>query len=450
MFLSVFTFADEGGAAPDFQLKVFGKDSSVSVSSLMNGKNIVILSFFDTNCEPCRHEIPELQRMFATINPNVKLFLVCLDEKPDTVLPQFVEKLGITIPILTDPLGYRAGENYGVIKFGAAQIPQVFVIGKDGTIKKHYTGLQENFESTLNNDINVCLAQTLPRPKDNTVSIIYSASSNGYLESCNCPQNPFGGIVRKITAIDRLQETHSHALTVDSGDYFPPRADKLLSQYTADMMALVNYDMIALGDQELLTGVDFLKVRSSSIPFSCSNLETCDDKMCSPFSVKPYIIKKMGGYNVACISVINPNIFFLFPKDKMKNIKVRDHIGYLKSIVPEIRKSADIVVLLSHCGDDEDMNIAKNVDGIDVIVGGHSQTLHERPVKVNDTLIVQSGPNGQRVGLLELKMSPDKRISSFSNSFTLLDKNIPDDEKGRELVEKYKSELKEKSKALVK
>ena len=63
------------------------------------------------------------------------------------------------------------------------------------------------------------------------------------------------------------------------------------------------------------------------------------------------------------------------------------------------------------------MKLANSVQGIDVIVGGHSHTALEDGEKVNNTIIVQSGTGGKKVGDLKIDIDPDtKKITSFKNS----------------------------------
>ncbi len=61
-----------------------------------------------------------------------------------------------------------------------------------------------------------------------------------------------------------------------------------------------------------------------------------------------------------------------------------------------------MVVLLTHLGVDADKSLAASVDGIDVIVGGHSHTALIDPVRVGRTIIVQAGHNGLYLGVLDL------------------------------------------------
>jgi 5'-nucleotidase / UDP-sugar diphosphatase len=64
--------------------------------------------------------------------------------------------------------------------------------------------------------------------------------------------------------------------------------------------------------------------------------------------------------------------------------------------------NADVIVSITHSGIDEDIDLAQNVSGIDIIVGGHSHTVLSEPVIVGDTIIVQAGYNGLYLGQLEL------------------------------------------------
>lgn len=436
--------------APDFKLQQYKSDKSFTLSGLVEEQKVIIIDFFDTNCKPCIKEIPKLAAVAKKHPDTAKVFLICLDEKPEKVLPAYLKKHKVTLPILLDPLGYRAGERYGVTKYGVAEIPQVFVIGKGGKIRNRYKGYHEDIDTSLAKDIAKLSVEKIVKPKEDFVEIIYTGSSNGYLESCDCPQNPFGGIVRKIHVVNKIKKANPDAIAVDSGDYFPPRADKLLSDYCAKMIKLAKHDMIAIGDQEILCGAEFLKEAAKSIPLHSSNFRTCDDKMCYPFNEKPFIIKQVSDIKVALVSILNPNIFFLFPKDKLKKVEIAKHMEYLKNIIPQIRKEADFLMLVSHCGDDEDKKIANTIPGIDLVVGGHSQTFHKKPVKIKDTLIVQGGQNGHRVGVLKLKFDKDKKLVSYENKFTLLNSDVPDDPEGRKLIDEYKKKLKEKAKQLTK
>jgi thiol-disulfide isomerase/thioredoxin len=453
----------ESAPASEFKLERYtpgGSTGSVTLNGLLAGGKTIILSFFDTSCEPCRKELPALEKTASNFRGSAEIYLVCLDEKHAEVLPSWLKSNPTSLPILLDPLGMRAGEKYGVTKYGRAEIPQVFVIGNDGTIKKRVKGYNPDLAAILATEINADRARnkTTTRPKDGTATldIIYTNSANGYLESCDCPENPFGGLVRRITAVKRLKEKYPGAIAIDSGDFFPPRENTLLAEYSLKMMELAGYDAVGIGDQELICGSGFLKNNINRLPFISANLQTCDDKMCWPLTLS-HIIKNAGekagaptgGLKTAVISVINPAVFNLFPGEKIKDIKTTSYEEYLQHATTEMRDEAGAIILVSHCGDDTDREIAAAVPGIDVIVGGHSQTFHKEPMKIGSTLIVQAGENGQRVGHLTLKFGANGKIASYANEFVVLNKDVPDDPRARVLLEQYKTELKNSLKKII-
>jgi 5'-nucleotidase len=113
---------------------------------------------------------------------------------------------------------------------------------------------------------------------------------------------------------------------------------------------------------------------------------------------------------------IKIGIFSLMGKDAAEKapfaspVKFRDPIEIAKAMVKVLREKekVDMVICLSHSGvrkkksRSEDEVLAKEVQGIDVIVGGHSHTRLEKPIVVNSTLILQAGEYGKYVGVLDL------------------------------------------------
>ncbi|MFV0298736.1 MAG: thiosulfohydrolase SoxB [Hyphomicrobiaceae bacterium] len=77
----------------------------------------------------------------------------------------------------------------------------------------------------------------------------------------------------------------------------------------------------------------------------------------------------------------------------------------LARTVAQVRKSgADVVVLLSHCGFDVDLKLAKDVPGIDVILSGHTHDAVPRPVQLGHTLVVGSGSHGKFLSRLDIEI----------------------------------------------
>lgn len=436
-----------GEDAPNFKLKNM-EDKPVTLKQLRSGDSVVVLNFFSTDCKPCVKEMPHFKKLYRKYlkDKNVKIRIISLDENKE-VLEKFIKEHDLPIPILRDPGGWKAATNYGVVTGGKAEIPQTFVIGKAGKIRKHIRGFKENVDEILIQSIEFLKKEKIKVSKSREITVIYTNSINGYLESCDCPENPFGGLVRRITAIKDLKKRYPDAILLDSGDNFPIRKNKLHAEYVLKMMGLMGYDAVGIGDQELLFGSDFLEKNINRLPFISANILACDDEKCWNLT-EAYKILEVSGIKVAVLSIFNPDVFLLFPNDLSKTIKINDHMETIKGLVPPLRERADILILLSHSGNDEDKRIAEEIPGIDLIVGGHSQTLHKKPVKIKNTIIVQAGKDGHRVGRLTLKLDKNNKIKTFEHEMILLIKDIPDDETGRSLIKEYESKIKKKQKKL--
>ncbi|MFN3319794.1 MAG: 5'-nucleotidase C-terminal domain-containing protein [Allorhizobium sp.] len=189
----------------------------------------------------------------------------------------------------------------------------------------------------------------------------------------------FGGIARVKTAIDarRAELSGKNVLTLDAGDQF--QGSLFYTTYKsapiADFMNGIGFDAMAIGNHEFDDGPEELAKFIDSLKFpmiSGNTLAGLNSPVADKF--KPYIVKEFGEEKVAIVSVLatdtdetsSPGDAVLFS----------DEIGYLKEAVKEIEgQGIDKIVLLSHVGYVKDQEIAAAVDGIDVIVGGHSHTL---------------------------------------------------------------------------
>ncbi len=134
-----------GKPAPDFTLAGFdGK--SVKLSSLKG--SVVVLDFWATWCGPCVMSLPNLDELYKQQSPHgLKAFAVDQQEDKDTV-QAFVQKKGLTIPILLDTQG-SAGKLYTADQ----GIPVTIIVGKDGLVKNAFVGVGPDTEDTIKADV---------------------------------------------------------------------------------------------------------------------------------------------------------------------------------------------------------------------------------------------------------------------------------------------------------
>ena len=133
-----------GMPAGDFQLKTVSGEV-VRLSELRG--TVVVLDFWDTWCGPCRRELPAVEKLRAEFAGKVQFFGVN-DEEQSTVAA-FLKKAGYELPVLMDTR-HDVHRQYGI-----HGVPTVFVIGRDGIVRQHYVGAQD--ESTLRRAIQEAL-----------------------------------------------------------------------------------------------------------------------------------------------------------------------------------------------------------------------------------------------------------------------------------------------------
>ncbi|MHA7968123.1 5'-nucleotidase C-terminal domain-containing protein [Rhizobium sp. CAU 1783] len=189
----------------------------------------------------------------------------------------------------------------------------------------------------------------------------------------------FGGVARMKTAIDarRGELKDANLLVLDAGDQF--QGSLFYTTYKsapiAEFMNGIGFDAMAIGNHEFDDGPDELArfIDALKFPMISGNvLAGLNTPIADKY--KPYIIKEFGGEKVAIVSVLATDTDETSsPGDDVLFI---DEISYLKDAVKEIEAAGvNKIVLLSHVGYTVDQRIAAAVDGIDVIVGGHSHTL---------------------------------------------------------------------------
>jgi len=405
----------------------------VSLSSILADNKPVVISFFATWCEPCLKEIPHLQNLQKA--GNVKIYLINIDNLSKEKISQFLKKNNITLPVLLDPDAKKTGEGYEVLKAGKASIPKLFLLSPSGIIKYISSGYDENIEQMLYKKIAESSAEAQKKPQE--LAIFFTNSANGYLESCDCPTHPYGGLVRSATYLKQQRQKHPDNLLLDSGDLLPPYVSSQLAGTVFKIYELLNYDAVGIGDQEMSYS-DFVKnMDNYKIPFLSSNMNYCEGNSCKFLTAHEKIIEKRN-LRIKILSIIHQDVFALYPEKITEKLKILD----IEETLANTGKDYDLLILISHSGFDIDKTIAERFKGIDIIIGGHSQTLLEKPVKIGETFIVQAGPDAQNIGKLVLKFDENKKIISYDYEITPLTKDIPDDPQIRNLINEYKQKIK--------
>jgi 5'-nucleotidase/UDP-sugar diphosphatase len=229
-----------------------------------------------------------------------------------------------------------------------------------------------------------------------------------------------GGFARLATAVDEIRENKMRegepVLLFDAGDFLGGSAFAwlALSGYAAELtiMQKMGYDAVVIGNHEYDYGPDVLAqyLLQAGYPEAheetlvlASNTEAPPDH---PLAARS-LYKNTGMFELE--NGLKVGVFGLIGKDAILVIGETGDVQFLdqheaaRQAVDELKEQgANVIVGITHSGVDEDRELAREVPGIDVIVGGHSDTALYKPVLQGATIIVQAGHLGMYLGQLEL------------------------------------------------
>jgi hypothetical protein len=242
-----------------------------------------------------------------------------------------------------------------------------------------------------------------------------------------------------------IRAGHTHVLAVDAGDLLGWNPEIRRSRTLLDAFQRLQYDAVGVGDNEFVEGAAFFAeaVRGRGLPVVSSNVEASvpDWRRVCP----PYRIVRKGKLRIGVVGLASPPSFRLLTPARLGELAVGDPEETLRRLLPGVRKQADLIVVLSHADMDWNRGLARRFPDIGVIVGSHSQTRLQAPVREGNTLIVQAGYNGAYVGQLVLTLDRTHRIKEHTGRLIPLGDPIPDDPDMRRLLSDYSGALYEEA-----
>ena len=217
---------------------------------------------------------------------------------------------------------------------------------------------------------------------------------------------PLGGIAYLAGAVDRARGKQP-SLLLAAGDMIQgtPWANLFRGKSTIEVMNAMRFDAMVVGNHEFDFGPKVLKERMAQARFPVLGANV------KGFSaLKPYIIKNLQGVRIAIIGVVTPETPVATHPRNVAGLTFSTPESAVKKYLPELKRRADIIIVLSHCGFQADRDLAAKVPDIDVIVGGHSHTKILQPELVGRTIIVQAWEHAKALGILNLQVKDGKII----------------------------------------
>ncbi|MCL4321884.1 MAG: thiosulfohydrolase SoxB [Deltaproteobacteria bacterium] len=252
---------------------------------------------------------------------------------------------------------------------------------------------------------------------------------------------PMGGYAHMAAVFNKIrEERYGKTIMLDTGDSWQGTGIALLTKGKAvcRVQNAMGYDAMT-GHWEFTYGKKQLleNIKSLNFPFIAQNVTNAT---WGGLIFKPYIIKEVNGLRVGIIGQAFPYVPLAHPAHFVKNWDFGINTHHAQKMVNKLKneEKVDLVVVLSHNGLEVDRKFAALINGIDIIVGGHTHDILPAPEIINNTIIVQAGTHGKFVGRIDLNVQ-NKKIVDYDHKLIPIVTNWikPDPEISRLIDEEY-------------
>ena len=225
------------------------------------------------------------------------------------------------------------------------------------------------------------------------------------------------GFAKFATYVEETRAADDHLLVLDAGDMFQglPFANLEKGQSMIELANIIGYDAMTVGNHEFDFGADNLFdniISKLNFPVLAANVYKGDER-----ALDAYIVKEIDGVKVGIFGMATEETAFKSHPSNTVGYEFTDMIEAAKETVNVLKEKeqAEVIIMVAHLGlyegDYTSDLVAKAVDGIDLIVDGHSHTELPEGLMVNDTLIVSTGTAFNNVGEVELTVEDGKVVN---------------------------------------
>ena len=265
-------------------------------------------------------------------------------------------------------------------------------------------------------------------PGMKTISIMHTNDTHARIEPFPMGSGAYaelGGAARRAALIKKIREENPFNLLLDAGDVFQgtPYFNYYHGALDFELMSMMGYDASTIGNHEFDNAVEgFVDVApNAKFPFVSSNYDFTNAPEMGTF-IQDHLIKFVDGVKIGIFG-LGVDFRNLVLPHLHEGVVYYDPVIVARQMVRRLREDhkCDMVICLSHIGYRYDTGrvsdtvVANEVDGIDLIIGGHTHTLLEEPTVIEKsgtapTLISQVGHAGVVLGRLNFEFDRSNRL----------------------------------------
>ncbi|MBP3950197.1 5'-nucleotidase C-terminal domain-containing protein [Bacillus sp. YZJH907-2] len=240
-------------------------------------------------------------------------------------------------------------------------------------------------------------------------------------------------VARRVTAVNSVRAEVENSLLLDAGDVFS--GTLFFNQYNGladvEFMNMMGYDAMVPGNHEFDKGpavfAEFIK--KANFPIVSANINYDQEPAFNDLfvdavgqsaedgKVYPAIVKEVDGEQVGIFGLTTEDTAFI--SGPGKNIVFEDYIAKASETVTMLRAAGiNKIIALTHLGHRFDLQLAEQVEGIDIIVGGHSHTELTEPVVLGTdsepTIVLQAKEYGEYLGRVDVTFGTDGELQKWN------------------------------------
>lgn len=235
-----------------------------------------------------------------------------------------------------------------------------------------------------------------------------------------------GGMARRATLVEQVRKQEPNVLLLDAGDIWQgtPYFNFFGGELEYKLMSDMQYDAATLGNHDFDNGLEGLEKQlpHAAFPFISANYDFSGTILKGRF--QPYKVFEKQGVRVGVFG-LGIELEGLVGKSNYGETLYNDPVAVAREMVQELRtaQKCNLVICLSHLGYSykeekiDDLKLAGQVAGIDLILGGHTHTFLERPELVrhesgHETLVNQVGWSGLFLGRIDFSFNQKSKQKS--------------------------------------
>ena len=225
------------------------------------------------------------------------------------------------------------------------------------------------------------------------------------------------GLAEMAAAVKTVKAKNSATLWLDAGDTFHgmPMITISKGENLVPLLNSAGLDAMTAGNHDFNYGSAQLEKLAKQLKFPLLDANVIR-KSNGKLLFKPYKIFKLNGIKIGVFGLSTPETAFKTNPKNVKTVEFLNPVEVSKEMIKQLRPKCDVLIAVMHMGVDASSEftserIARETDGIDLIVDGHSHTALTEGLRVKDTLIVQTGWHEYRLGKATIEVENHKIIS---------------------------------------